>query len=117
LQYNPNGKFEKSSNLDITKLQFDLIVITQVLEHTKMPWTIIKWLHLNVAQGGYFLIDCPWGKRSPGYHAEPPSFGDYWRISLDGLRELFIKPSWRGNVNELLSFQSDALAAILCKYT
>lgn len=118
LQYNPNGKFGKSCDLDITKLQFDLIVITQVLEHTKKPWTVIKWLNLNVAKDGHFLIDCPWGKKSPDYHAEPPSFGDYWRISLDGLRELFTKrPTWRGNVNELLSFQSDALAAILCKYT
>lgn len=118
LQYNPNGKFEINWDLDIYNLQFDLIVITQVLEHTKKPWAIINWLNLNVAKDGYFLIDCPWGKKSPDYHAEPPSFGDYWRISLDGLRELFTKqPTWRGNVNELLSFQSDALAAILCKYT
>lgn len=118
LQYNPHGKFEKNWDVDIKQLQFDLIVITQVLEHTKKPWAVIKWLNLNVAKDGYFLIDCPWGKKSPDYHAEPPSFGDYWRISLDGLRELFTKrPTRRGNVNELLSFQSDALAAILCKYT
>jgi hypothetical protein len=35
---------------------------------------------------GYLIIDCPFMYK---YHAEPPSFGDYWRITKDGFRHIF----------------------------
>ena len=76
---------------DITRTEFgdgswDLVICSNVIEHLpefhKLPSELLR----IVKPGGYILVDCPW---SYPYHAEPPSFGDYWRISLDGFKVLF----------------------------
>ncbi len=82
---------------DITKPEswliepYDLIHITQVIEHIPNIFDVSKALSLCLNEHGYVIIDCPFGTDSPPYHAEPPSFGDYWRISKDGMRVLFEK--------------------------
>jgi len=76
---------------DITKTSFSdeewsNIVIVQVIEHIKTIWDLPRELHRILKKNGLIIIDCPW--QYP-YHAEPPSFGDYWRISIDGFKVLF----------------------------
>lgn len=68
---------------------YDLIHITQVIEHIPNLWVVPTGLKEVTKPGGYVIADCPFGTESPPYHAEWPSFGDYWRISKDGMRVLF----------------------------
>ena len=65
---------------------WDAIICVQVLEHLPKIFRLPKALWVITKLGGYVIIDCPWNYP---YHAEPPSFKDYWRISKDGLEELF----------------------------
>lgn len=64
---------------------FDLVIMTQVIEHIPnlfdVPYGIMKALRKN----GYAIIDCPFNYP---YHADE-SFGDYWRITKDGMKFLF----------------------------
>lgn len=76
---------------DITKSDFrdeswDVIVCVQVLEHVPNLWDVPGEMARILRQGGYAIVDSPW---MYPYHAEPPSFGDYWRLSKDGIRKLF----------------------------
>jgi SAM-dependent methyltransferase len=76
---------------DITKTQFDdnswdVIVCVQVIEHIPNLWDLPKEINRILKPNGYAIIDCPW---MYPYHAEPPSFGDYWRVSKDGMKILF----------------------------
>jgi SAM-dependent methyltransferase len=76
---------------DITKSDFpdtswDVVVCSNVVEHVPDLIAFSTELARIIKPGGHLLIDCPW---SYPYHAEPPSFGDFWRISLDGFGHLF----------------------------
>jgi SAM-dependent methyltransferase len=76
---------------DITKTDFldaswDAVVCSNVAEHVPDLIALARELARIIKPGGHLLIDCPW---IYPYHAEPPSFGDYWRISLDGFGQLF----------------------------
>lgn len=64
----------------------DLLIITQVIEHIPNIWDLSEAFRYIVGDNGYVIVDCPWNYP---YHAEEPSFGDYWRISKDGMRTLF----------------------------
>jgi hypothetical protein len=70
---------------------YDLIHITQVLEHIPNLFDVSDGLRYLLKKDGYVIIDSPWGPKGPDWHGEPPSFGDYWRISKDGMRALFEK--------------------------
>lgn len=75
---------------DITKTNFaddtwDLIVCVQTIEHIPNVWDLPKELYRIIKPGGYIIVDCPWGYP---YHGEP-EFGDYWRISKDGMKAMF----------------------------
>lgn len=70
---------------------YDLIHITQVIEHIPNIFDLSKSFKLCLNPNGYVIVDSPFGTNSPPYHAEWPSFGDYWRISKDGIRVLFEK--------------------------
>lgn len=65
---------------------FDLIIMTQVIEHIPNFFDVPNAMLKLTSVGAYIIIDCPW---SYPYHPEPPSFGDYWRISKDGFKFLF----------------------------
>ena len=78
---------------DITKSEdfcergkYGVLVCVQVIEHVRNMWDLPLSLQRAVCKGGYVIIDCPW---MYPYHAEPPSFGDFWRISPDGMKALF----------------------------
>ena len=76
---------------DITKSDFedeswDAIICVQVLEHVPNIWDAPKEMARILKKGGYAIVDSPW---MYPYHAEPPSFGDFWRLSKDGIRKLF----------------------------
>jgi len=82
---------------DITKTGFlpnswDHIVIVQVIEHIPNIFDLPTEIHRIVRRNGLIIIDCPWNYP---YHAEPPSFGDYWRISKDGFTQLFKDPFFK----------------------
>ncbi len=81
---------------DITKTTFsdeswNKIIIVQVIEHIPNIWDLPKELYRILKPKGKLIIDCPWNYP---YHAEPPSFGDYWRITLDGFHALFKEPQF-----------------------
>jgi hypothetical protein len=75
-----------SEKIDKYKEFFDVIVCTQVIEHIPNFWNVPEVLHYYMKSNGYLIIDCPFMYK---YHAEPPSFGDYWRITKDGFRHIF----------------------------
>jgi SAM-dependent methyltransferase len=74
------------SKTNFAKESWDLIICVQVLEHVSTIWDVPAEMHRILTHGGHAIVDCPW--QFP-YHAEPPSFADYWRISKDGMRALF----------------------------
>ena len=77
-------------NTEFEDESWDLIICSNVIEHVPMIFDMAREIERILKIDGYLLIDCPW---SYPYHAEPPSFGDYWRVSLDGLSALFtLKP-------------------------
>lgn len=67
-------------------IYFDVLVCVQVLEHVPYLWKVPYSFYANTSPGAYVIVDCPW---MYPYHAEPPSFGDYWRITKDGFKILF----------------------------
>jgi len=65
---------------DLPNESFDLIILSQTLEHIPTPQKAIDECYRLLSKGGYLIIDCPW---LYPYHAED-DFLDYWRISKDG---------------------------------
>lgn len=103
-EYSPFFKKYKVTTLDIcecwgpdivaditdTKLEsnsWDLIVCVQTIEHVPNIFDISKEVKRILKPGGYFIVDSPFNYP---YHGEP-QFGDFWRISKDGMKELFSK--------------------------
>jgi SAM-dependent methyltransferase len=86
-----NKKYNPDIVMDITKTPFkkeyDVIIMVQTIEHIPNIFDLPKELHKILKDDGYLIIDCPWMYH---YHAED-SFGDYWRISKDGFKYLFMK--------------------------
>lgn len=68
---------------------YDLIHMTQVIEHIPNLWEVSGGLkEITKPRVGYVILDTPF---SYPYHGEENSFGDYWRISKDGMKVLFEK--------------------------
>lgn len=74
---------------DITKYnrflpdeKFDIIVCTEVLEHTLDPFSAVKEIYRLLKSGGVLLLTVPFNFR---IHGPLP---DCWRFSEHGLREL-----------------------------
>lgn len=76
----------KFANSELFFEQFDLIIMTQVIEHIPNIFDLSESLSWALKPNGYLIVDCPWNYP---YHAEPPSFGDFWRITKDGFKYLF----------------------------
>lgn len=101
---------------DITRTNFhdntwDAIVCVQVLEHVKNIWESPKEMSRILRPNCYAIVDTPF---MYPYHAEPPSFGDYWRLTKDGIRVLF-EPYF--NIIEIISTNNltSALIQNKCK--
>jgi SAM-dependent methyltransferase len=76
---------------DITKTEFsndswDVIICVQTMEHIPNIVDLPIELFRILKPKKYAIVDCPWMYH---YHPEPPSFGDFWRITQDGFQYLF----------------------------
>lgn len=67
----------------IEKNRFDVVVCTEVLEHTLQPFDAVKELLRITKPGGYVLVSAPFNFR---IHGPLP---DCWRFTEHGLRALF----------------------------
>lgn len=65
--------------------RFDLVLCTEVLEHTLQPFDAVKEIHRILKPGGRALITTPYNFR---IHGPLP---DCWRFTEHGLRALFSK--------------------------
>ncbi len=65
--------------------RFDLVVFTEVLEHTLNPFLAINEIHRILKKGGVLIMTTPFNFR---IHNPLP---DCWRISEYGLKELLKK--------------------------
>lgn len=63
--------------------RFDLIVCTEVLEHTLNPFSAVAEMHRIAKPGGIILVSTPFNFR---IHGPLP---DCWRFTEHGLRSLF----------------------------
>lgn len=64
---------------------FDVIVCTEVLEHTLNPFAAAEEMHRLLKEGGILLVSVPFNLR---IHGPLP---DCWRFTEHGLRALFSK--------------------------
>jgi SAM-dependent methyltransferase len=62
---------------------FAVVYSTSVLEHLSMPWLFAAAAAGVLMPGGLAIQQAPWAWPT---HAEP---NDFWRLSADGLRQLF----------------------------
>ena len=62
--------------------QYDLVICTEVLEHTRQPWLATRELHRLVKPGGVVALTTPFNFR---IHGPSP---DCWRFTEDGLHSL-----------------------------
>lgn len=63
--------------------EFDTVISTQVLEHTRHPWLVAKEIFRITKPGGHTIITAPF---MVGYHLDPE---DNFRFTKDGLALLF----------------------------
>lgn len=70
------------TNLD--KELFDLIILSQTIEHVKQPALAVQECYRLLKPNGYLILDSPF---MYPYHGEP-DFDDYWRFSDRGLKLL-----------------------------
>jgi len=62
---------------------FDVVICTEVLEHSLNPFLAVTELHRILREGGYLLVTTPFNLR---IHGPSP---DCWRFTEEGLRILF----------------------------
>lgn len=67
---------------------FDHIECLSVLEHSRRPWLLAANIERLLVPGGTLHVQVPFVWR---VHAYP---GDFWRFTIDGVRELFPRIRW-----------------------
>lgn len=82
LQFSPDLVFD-AHQIPFKASSFDLIIASQVLEHTFKPWEVANELQRIVKIDGFMLIETPF---SFPYHSPPY---DFYRFTFTGLRSLF----------------------------
>jgi SAM-dependent methyltransferase len=70
-------------NTDLEAERFDLIILSQTIEHIYDFTKAILECGRLLKEGGHLIIDCPF---MYPYHGTV-DYGDYWRISPDGMRK------------------------------
>lgn len=85
--------------------QFSTIICPHVLEHVKNPFEVASNIGKLLKKGGRAIISVPWVQ---GFHEFP---NDYWRISFEGLRQLF------PNLDFELEYYSDAQEKVAYQLT
>ncbi len=69
-------------HLPLADNQFDCVFCTGVLEHIRDPWQVVREIHRVLKPGGVIHLDAPFMQ---AFHLDPV---DYWRFTVDGLRQL-----------------------------
>lgn len=64
--------------------KWDLIILSQTLEHIYDFRKAIEECHRLLKKGGFLIIDCPFVYE---YHGQP-GYDDYWRISHKALQRI-----------------------------
>jgi SAM-dependent methyltransferase len=72
------------ADLSDTKINdtFDLIIVSQTLEHIFEYQKAISECYRMLNEGGHLIIDCPFNYP---YHGQQ-GYGDYWRMTHEGLK-------------------------------
>lgn len=92
LLFKPDIVFD-AHEIPFTDESFDLVIASQVLEHTFKPWIVAKEIERVVKIDGEILIEVPFNFQ---YHSPPY---DFFRFTFTGLRSLFTE-------SELLSYEA-----------
>jgi len=66
------------------KPEFDLIILSQTIEHIKTPVKAVRECYRILKPGGYLILDCPFNYV---YHGIP-EYDDYHRYTHKGLKLL-----------------------------
>lgn len=72
----------------LTEQSFHAILCCSVLEHCAAPWKMAAVLERLLERGGLLYVTVPWIWR---FHPYPK---DYFRMSADGVRQLFPAITW-----------------------
>lgn len=86
-QYDPSYVFDICNPPANLKEGFDVVLLSNVIEHTYDPQKALEGCYQLLRKGGHLIVDCPW---EYPYHAED-NFPDCWRISDDGMEYLLTK--------------------------
>jgi SAM-dependent methyltransferase len=70
-------------NLPFADNTFDIIISTEVIEHTTWPWIVLQELARVLKPNGKLVISWPW--------LYPITHHDYWRIHLESMKKLATK--------------------------
>ncbi|WP_158837990.1 class I SAM-dependent methyltransferase [Polaribacter sp. L3A8] len=84
LQFSPDIVFD-AHEIPFKDEAFDLVIASQVLEHTMKPWIVAKEMERVVKKNGEILVEVPFNFP---YHSHPY---DFFRFTYTGLRSLFTK--------------------------
>lgn len=92
LDKNKNEMNEYHFNLDLHNLsnltkKFDLIICMNTLEHVRNPFGVAKEISNLIKPGGYLFVSIPFFY--PIHKDILGRYGDYWRLTDDGLKILF----------------------------
>lgn len=92
---------EKNVNI-IPDNTFDIVICTEVLEHTNNPFNVVNELERIVKPGGLVCVSTPFNFR---IHGPLP---DNWRFTVHGLKVLFSNFN-SIEINELLDTERDLM--------
>lgn len=70
--------------------RFDHVECRSVLEHSRRPWLLARNIELLMSPGATLDLTVPFVWR---VHAYP---SDYWRFTVEAVRELFPSIEWKG---------------------
>jgi len=90
-------------NTKLPKEKWDLIILSQTLEHIFDFRSAIKECYRLLKPGGFFIVDCPF---IYPYHGVD-GYDDYWRISHTAMKRLLEEVGFEigktASVNDLLT--------------
>ena len=101
----------RAEELPVEDESFDLVLCTQVLEHSEEPWRVVRELRRVTAPGGRVLAS------THGVQVYHPAPNDYYRWTHEGLRLLFDQNGdWSSLCISAGAGTASALAMILGTY-
>lgn len=93
----------------LPKEEWDLIILSQTLEHIFDFRSAIKECHRLLKKGGFLIIDCPFFYP---YHGVD-GYGDYWRISHTAMQKLVEEVGFK--IGKSVSFNKILTSAMVRK--